>query len=300
MATRSIAQDDIRFLYRKEDNEAHFVYKEHSRALLNDNAFEMASHIHPTAEILVVSTGRITLGTSRGCTETIHAGEAALFFPYQPHGYRREEGTEYFRFNFSPTLAKSFFKSNENVIGAFAVFRPDGDDIQPFFDKLRRGSKLPAYKVKGFLYTLLSDYLSQVPMTERGVDDHILTRAIFYMDEHKKEPLSVAEVAASMGYNEKYLSRCINRFSGMSFNTLLATLRMDDAKEMLIESDKTILEIAIDCGFGTERSFYRHFKELVGMSPNEYRKRDNHPAKVKSEILINEKSLNEARLKLKA
>lgn len=298
MAARRIAEDDIRFLYKIEDSGAPFVYKEHSSIIGNDNAFVMATHIHPTAEILAVTKGKITLSTSGGRTEYIGEGEAALLFPYQPHGYSREEGTECFRFNFSPYFAKSFFKSNENSIGQSAVFRPDGDDISPFFDKLRKKANLPAYKVKGFLYSLLSDFLTQVPLVARGGDDNILTRAIFYMDENKKEPLTVGDVAGAMGYNEKYLSRCINKFSGMSFNTLLATLRMDDAKTMLIESDKTILDIAIDCGFGTERSFYRHFGALVGMSPNEYRKRNNRPAKVSNDILVGTETLLAANLKL--
>ena len=106
------------------------------------------------------------------------------------------------------------------------------------------------------------------------------------MDDHKREQISVADVANAIGYNEKYISRFINKASSLSFTTLLATLRMDDAKSMLIETDKTMLEIAMDCGFGSERTFYRYFQALVGTSPKNYRKHKNRPANVLDEILV--------------
>lgn len=216
----------------------------------------------------------------------IRDGEAALLFPFQSHGYSRERGTEYFRFNFSTFIAKSFFKAIENRIGERAVFTPTPEDRDPFLKRLQRGEHPPVYKVKGFLYSMLSDYQSQVPMAERSVDDSILTRAIFYMDTHKRQQITVADVAAALGYNEKYLSRCINKAAELSFSALLSTLRMDDAKVMLLETDKTILDIAMDCGFGSERTFYRQFNELMGISPRAYRLKNNHPATVKDDILL--------------
>ena len=279
-------KDDIRFLRISQNDNAIFAYKEHNTALKNANAFEIAMHIHPNAELLIVSSGEITIQTSNKSDEKIHPGEAALIFPFQPHGYSRLQDTEYFRISFSTFLAKSFFKANENKIGDRAVFVPDPEDTLPFLKKLHTKKRPTLYKVKGFIYSILSDYLAQISISKKNSDDQLLNRIIFFMDEHKLEQISVSDVAAAIGYNEKYLSRFINKASSLSFTTLLAMLRMDDAKTMLIETDKTMLEIAMDCGFGSERTFYRYFNELVGMSPKTYRKQNIHPARVTDDVLL--------------
>lgn len=282
----NMPKDDIRFLRTLHDGNAIFAYKEHSKNLKNANAFEMAIHIHPNAEFLIVTSGEISIQKADKSLEIIHPGEAALLFPFQPHGYSRQINTEYFRISFSSFLAKSFFKANENVIGEKAVFSPKLEDTMPFLNKLHKNERPTLYKIKGFIYSMLDDYLSQVALTKKNSDQQLLNKIIFYIDEHKLESITLGDVANAIGYNEKYLSRFINKASTLSFTTLLATLRMDDAKTLLIDTDKTMLEIAMDCGFGSERTFYRYFNELVGMSPKSYRKQNNHPAKVLDDILL--------------
>ena len=282
----NLPKDDIKFLRKSQNDSALFAFKEHNKEFRNVNAFEMAIHIHSNAELLIVKSGKITLLMSNRENETIEAGEAALLFPFQPHGYARELNTEYFRINFSPLLAKSFFKDNENKIGEQAVFKPCEEDIEPFLKRLHNKEKLTLFKAKGFIYSILSDYMNEITLSKKNSDDQLLNRIISYMDEHKRDQISLSDVANAIGYNEKYISRFINKASSLSFTTLLATLRMDDAKTMLVESDKTMLEIAMDCGFGSERTFYRYFQALVGMSPKTYRKHKNRPANVLDEILI--------------
>ena len=86
-----------------------------------------------------------------------------------------------------------------------------------------------------------------------------------------EKPLQMSAVAKTLGYSESYFSRAINKTAGFGFNTLLATMRIENAKKLLRETEKTILDIIIECGFGSERSFYRQFKEMTGISPLKYR-----------------------------
>ena len=78
-------------------------------------------------------------------------------------------------------------------------------------------------------------------------------------------------VAKALGYSESYFSRAINKTAGFGFNTLLAMIRIESAKKLLLETKKSIVEIVIECGFGSERSFYRQFKDMTGVSPLRYR-----------------------------
>ena len=58
----------------------------------------------------------------------------------------------------------------------------------------------------------------------------------------------------------------------MNFNTLLSMIRLDEAKTLLKNTKSSILEISMECGFGSERAFYRQFKAILGISPKDYRK----------------------------
>ena len=247
-----------------------FIAKEHSKKLNNVEECKMFFHIHPTAEILLVTKGELTVHILGKNDERIPEGNAALLFPFQSHAYDRPEGTEYFRFSFSPSLLQAFFVPNQNNIGDRATFPINPSEYEPFFNTVREG-KITYYKVKGFLYNIIGDYTRSVPLSKKHVDDNVLTKVIAYVDEHKGEHVTISDTAAALGYNEKYLSRVINETAGFGFSVLLSTLRMEAASYLLKNTNRTIVDIAIECGFGSERNFYRKFKEFTGYTPNAYR-----------------------------
>ena len=260
----------MKYFNTLDELSASFVAKEHSIALGNSEECHMFSHIHPSAELLLVISGKISLTFFGEEPEDIIGGCCALVFPFQPHQYDREAGTEYFRFNFSPSLLQSFFAPNANNIGDRACFPINLAEYMPFFDLIRAG-EISFFKVKGFLYNIIGDYCRSVSLSEKHVDSSILNKVIAYVDEHKAERLTLASTAAALGYNPKYLSRSINRAAGFGFSTLLSTLRMESARHLLKNTQRTVVDIAISCGFGSERNFYRAFKDLTGYTPNEYR-----------------------------
>lgn len=247
-----------------------FTAKEHTRALGNVEECKMFLHIHPSAELLIVTEGELTVNILGKPSEIIPKGYAAFLFPFQSHSYDRPEGTEYFRINFSTSLLKAFFTPNQNNIGDKAAFPINLSEYESFFDTIRK-KKITYYKVKGFLYSIIADYTESVTLTKRNVDDNVLSKIIAYIDEHKSERVSLAQTAAALGYNEKYLSRVINETAGFGFSVLLSTLRMEAARYLLQNTNSTVVDIAIECGFGSERNFYRLFKNFTGFTPNEYR-----------------------------
>lgn len=261
-----------------------FAAKEHTKALGNVEECKMFLHIHPSAEILLVTKGELTVHILGKPDEAIPEGHAALLFPFQSHSYDRPEGTEYFRFAFSTSLLQAFFTSNKNTIGERAVFPINLAEYTPFFNTVREGA-ITYYKVKGFLYNIIGDYTKHVPLTQKRVDDNVLTKIIAYIDEHKSERVTMSETAAALGYSDKYLSRIINESAGFGFSTLLSTLRMEAASYLLKNTNRTIVDIAIECGFGSERNFYRTFKELTGFTPNEYRSSSPYKPAVNDAVL---------------
>ena len=274
----------MNYINKLFDLEASFTAKEHNKKLDNVEECKMFFHIHPSAELLLVTKGELTVHVLGKPSEAIPEGSCALLFPFQSHAYDRPEGTEYFRFNFSTSLLQSFFASNLNNTGERSVFPISVSEYEPFFNAVREG-KLSYYKVKGFLYNIIADYTSSVTLTKKRVDDTLLAKIIAYIDEHKGERVTMKEVSTALGYNEKYISRVINESAGFGFSTLLSTLRMEAASYLLRNTNRTIVDIALECGFGSERNFYRTFKEFTGYTPNAYRSSSPKKAAVNDAIL---------------
>ena len=65
----------------------------------------------------------------------------------------------------------------------------------------------------------------------------------------------------------------------MTFSKLVGSLRIEHAKKLLVSTDYSMLEIALESGFSTDRTFYRVFTEFEGISPGDYRKLNKKTSK---------------------
>jgi AraC-like DNA-binding protein len=83
--------------------------------------------------------------------------------------------------------------------------------------------------------------------------------------------LNRARLAALAGISEYHLSRVINNFFGKSFNELINSYRVEEAKRRLQSEPTQITIIGFEAGFNSIASFNRVFKTMTGMSPSEYR-----------------------------
>ena len=70
-----------------------------------------------------------------------------------------------------------------------------------------------------------------------------------------------------MKMSPAYFSRFFHETTGSTFSHYLNCLRTENAVELLLKGEKSVTDIAAECGFGTIRTFNRVFKELTGYSP---------------------------------
>ena len=90
--------------------------------------------------------------------------------------------------------------------------------------------------------------------------------------------LSLDGLAAQIGTNRSYLSRCINAYWGMGFSTFLTCLRVREACRLM--SDDVLLpmtSVAYRCGFNDGSSFTRCFKQVLGIAPTMWKQRCADP-----------------------
>jgi AraC-like DNA-binding protein len=94
-----------------------------------------------------------------------------------------------------------------------------------------------------------------------------------YMEEHFREPqMSIEQCADHLGYSVGYARQLFKDEMGVPFNEYLIHLRMEEAKRLLIETEKTAKEIAESIGIEDVRYFYTIFKNRTGRTAQQYRK----------------------------
>jgi DNA-binding response OmpR family regulator/nitrogen-specific signal transduction histidine kinase len=99
----------------------------------------------------------------------------------------------------------------------------------------------------------------------------LVRKAMAYVHEHYTEPISLKDVARSIGMSKEYLARCFHQETGVTLVTYLNRYRIGQAKIRLAAGENNLTEIALEVGFSSGPYFSRVFRQEVGVSPSEYR-----------------------------
>jgi len=96
--------------------------------------------------------------------------------------------------------------------------------------------------------------------------------AIFYMEKNYSQNPSLEETAAAAGYSPAYFSKLFHAQLGKSYSDYFAAIKLKHVQHLLLSTDKTITEIALDTGYRHVSNLSEQFKKLTGMSPLQYRR----------------------------
>jgi AraC-like DNA-binding protein len=96
-----------------------------------------------------------------------------------------------------------------------------------------------------------------------------------YLEEHWNDTVKLDDVARVAALHPQSLSRFFGQHLGMSFQEYLVQFRISRAARFLIETDRTVSDIAFSCGFNNLSNFNAQFKRIKGQSPRGFRKQDS-------------------------
>lgn len=83
--------------------------------------------------------------------------------------------------------------------------------------------------------------------------------------------ITAGDAANALGYNADHLCRLIKRDSGITLSSYLNKLRLNEAKNLLLNSNMKISQIAYACGFSDEKYFMKLFMRYENVTPTQYR-----------------------------
>ena len=101
----------------------------------------------------------------------------------------------------------------------------------------------------------------------------LLLEIAHYMQTHYKEKLSLKELGQVFHMSPKYFSVFFQKHFSRNLTDYLTSIRIECAKKMLVESDADMEIISQQAGFSSSSYFIRTFRESLGLTPGQYRKK---------------------------
>jgi len=142
-----------------------------------------------------------------------------------------------------------------------------------YFDTRVMSSRQHESVVK--LLTIFAEHLSMVSnrivVQEQNAESPLISRAKQFIAEHQTEELSLDQVAKSVHTSKFYFCKIFKKATGINFTDYLARVRTERAKNLLLNPNLRVSEIAYEVGFQSLTHFNRVFKRILGQSPTEYR-----------------------------
>lgn len=106
-----------------------------------------------------------------------------------------------------------------------------------------------------------------------GTGVTIAYQVMNYLNSHYREEISVDQIAAGLFLSRDYISHIFKEETGFSLIGYVISLRINRAKLLLSETDKSVTDIAVECGYTDFAYFTKQFKKCTGMSPSSFRKK---------------------------
>jgi AraC family transcriptional regulator len=100
-----------------------------------------------------------------------------------------------------------------------------------------------------------------------------LNQVIEYIGKHLDEELTLSELSAIACFSKYHFHRLFTAYTGLSLQQYIRWLRLKRAAhQLIVDKDKSIIEIAFNAGFESHEAFTRAFKQTCGVSPSEFRR----------------------------
>jgi len=116
---------------------------------------------------------------------------------------------------------------------------------------------------------------NELIVEKENAEPEMIIKARHFISDHYDEPLSLGEAAQAVNTSVHYFCKMFKQSTGITFTDYLTRIRIEKAKNLLLNPNRRISEVAYEVGFESLSQFNRSFKRITGRSPTEFRKQQN-------------------------
>lgn len=248
-------------------------------------------HTHDEIEIMVIISGELNFSTTENGIQTGYPGDMCVFMPHQIHSFSSHTNNNHM-YILKLHSRNSREKMNFNLLRfKNSLLRKDdplNGLLRGYIDKLcietqekRPGFGFAANSLSNMMISeiLRSDHIIRLDTnSEKQIltSSKLLSDVNQYISEHYAEVIHLEELANYCHFSKYYFAHQFKEITNMTFYDYLISYRLDNAKNLLLNTSRSINEISTLCGFTNIRSFNRTFKDQTNFTPSQFRKQQAH------------------------
>ena len=253
-------------------NHEHRQYPDHSLVWVGKyRDLKNISHWHFDHELAVCKGGEALISLNQE-TYALQKGQCIYLRGQSVHSILSTPGTTLYVSLFSDDLlrritdkyclANPVFTDNFHVLETLERIRISGFKKERFYDEINNALM---QQLIAEIFSVLEIQASSV-LTSAATERY---KKLLYDIDENAETYSFLRAVEYMNMSEAYFSRFFKRISGMTFSMYLNHIRVNRAIDLIKNTDLSMTEIAMKCGFETIRNFNRVFRQVTGYAPRE-------------------------------
>lgn len=149
-----------------------------------------------------------------------------------------------------------------------AMLKQWAEDFQSGSDR----QKIAALEVEALLRRLALRQQAFGAESAKGASSDLVTRIARYVGQHYQDLAGLSQIAKAFKLNPNYLTQVFSKATGMSLWDYVIRLRIAHSQRLLLMSDLSVLEIALDSGFGSVSRFHAAFQKWCKTTPRQFRR----------------------------
>lgn len=247
-------------------------------ALERKKSIHVPPHLHEAIEMVYVTEGSVELGVGQELYH-LEKGDFGIVFPNVIHHYQVfESGRNRAVYLFAePTFFASYMEELQGCCPKIPIIKKDkiSPDIEYVVNQLVKQEEYNGRLAKAYVQIILAHVFTEMDIISRetvGTDD-IIYNAVEYVAKNFRDEITLEKMAYDLCVSKYVLSRMFAKTFHCNFNKYVNGIRLSYAQAILQDSKESITNIALDCGFESQRTFNRVFKERFKMTPREFRSR---------------------------
>lgn len=250
------------------------------------HTFGPAMRNHYLIHYIISGTGVYRAGTEKPEAEYhLHAGQAFLIEPNKVIHYTADEKDpwEYMWIEFDGLKAKEYVNhaglSHESPI--YNSINEEGKKkVYAYLSYIIDHPDSPAPEIMGYTYLFFSALIESSKtaraLPKNDIKKFYIQSTVDFIENYYMKDISVEDMAANLSLNRSYFSKLFKKMTQKSPQEFLITYRIHKSCEFLRSTDMTIAQISPLVGYTNQFHFTRAFKNIMNISPNEWRKRNRY------------------------
>ncbi|MBB1079265.1 AraC family transcriptional regulator [Limosilactobacillus sp. STM2_1] len=246
------------------------------------NYFYRGNNVRENYVIHYIQRGKGVFSSANHNTVSLQAGDVFILPKDVPCFYQAdgEEPWQYFWIGFSGTKINTMLQGSSLAKKRYLRQVQDSDfctSLKQLYNALRSPSSLPNdILVESLTYQMFYNLVTEYP-NNRGTShetDKQLKLSLYYLQENfRNSDCNIANLCHHVNLSRSYLYTIFKREMNLSPQKYLSQLRMEEAKELLRNTNNPVQEITHRVGYKDEFTFSKAFKRYTGFSPQVYRKK---------------------------